>query len=134
VPTQKELDNGFYLTVDCAVRNDIKRKNELDERKTVCLTQQPIVSIQEIEGVSDLNNEGFMTSFDVFITAKALDQFNTIRASLKTTSIALVIDDKVLFLIAPKDPLERVLRVTVFVNSDIRKVQAKLAAEIAKRD
>jgi hypothetical protein len=133
-PQGVELENGFYLTVDCAVRNNIKRKNELNEQKAVCLTQQPIVSIQEINSVSGLIDSGLMSYFDVFITPKALDQFKTIRASLKTTSIALVIDNKVLFLIGPEVSLEKVLRVTVFANSDIRKVQAKLAAEIAKRD
>lgn len=133
-PQDVVLDDGFYLTVDCAVRNNVKRKNMLDDRKAVCLGSQPIVSIHEIEAISDLADAGLASYFDIAITARALDQFNTIRAAIKTTSIAVVINNKVLFVIAPDIPLERVLRITVFANSDIRNVRTIIAGELAKRD
>jgi hypothetical protein len=133
-PQDVMLEDGFYLTVDCAVRNNVKRKNMLDDRKAVCLASHPIVSIREIEAISDLADAGLASYFDIAITARALDQFNTIRAAIKTTSIAVVINDKVLFVIAPDIPLERVLRITVFANSDIRDVRTIIAGELAKRD
>jgi len=126
------LENGFYLTVDCAVRGEIRRKSTLDDQKTVCLSRQPVVSIHEIEAVSEMIEVGIMSSFDVFISAKALNQFNILRASLKSTSIALVIDNKVLFLVTPETHLEHILRVTVFGDPRIRDVREKIVAQLAK--
>jgi hypothetical protein len=133
VPVQTELEDGFYLTVDCAVRSEIKRKNMLDERKTVCLSQLPFVAINEIEGVSTIVGSQMMDYFDLYLSPKAVSQFNTVRAALKGATIALVVDNKVVFLIAPEDDIERTLRIIVFSETkDLYRVRAKIIDQLAK--
>jgi len=132
-PAQEALEDGFYLAVDCAVRNDIKRKNMLDERQTVCLPQHPFVGIIEIEGVSTVTGTAMMDYFDVYISEKALNQFGTMRAALKAATIALVVDNKVVFVIHPNNEIERTLRVTVIDDDgDLDEVRTKIIDQVAK--
>jgi len=132
-PAQKVLDDGFYLTVDCALRSGNKRKNMLDERKAVCLSQLPFVAASEIEGVSTIVRSQVMNYFDVFITPKAVAQFNAIRTAMKNATIALVVDNKVLFIISPQDDIEQTLRIVVFSETqDIYRVRTKILDQVAK--
>jgi len=94
-PAQEALEDGFYLTVDCAVRHEHKRKNTLDDRQTVCLSEHPVMTVDEIEGVSGVVDAGLTSYFDLAISAKAVNQFNTLRGALKGATFALVMDNQV---------------------------------------
>jgi len=133
VPAQKVLEDGFYLTVDCAVRGEIKRKNMLDEHKPVCLPQHPFAAIGEIEGVSTVVGSQLMDYFDVYVSAKAVSQFNAIRAAMKGATIALVVDNRVVFLIGQEDDIEQTLRIIVFSESrELYEVRKKIIEQLAK--
>jgi len=133
-PAQETLEDGFYLTVDCALRNENKRKNTLDDRQTVCLSQHPVMTVHEIEGVSSVVDAGLTSYFDIAISAKAVNQFNTLRAALKSATFALVIDNQVLLLVGPDDRIERTLRIVVYTQTrDLQRARDKIADLVAKR-
>jgi hypothetical protein len=127
------LSDGFYLTVDCSIRHDIKRKNLLNPNETVCLNGQSFLSAKEIESVSDVYVVNKTQFFDLLLSQKANKQMNALRAGIGNTRIVLVIDNEVIFIINAKASatMERLLRIAnVNTNVDAKTIQQKIGKRI----
>jgi hypothetical protein len=91
------------------------------------------MSIREIDHTSGIVDGDPMRYFDVHITAKAIQQLTSIKASIHNAIIALVIDNEIVFLIDPEYTVERILRITVFTKTaDLAIVRNKIVDHVTK--
>jgi hypothetical protein len=115
---QGDLSDGFYLTVDCDVRPEISRKSILDSRRVLCLAQQPFLSMREVDDVSSVINADRAYYFDINISKKGADKLRKIKASLKNATIALIVNNEMVFIIEDKMTIQHILRILVFSSAE----------------
>jgi hypothetical protein len=92
--------SGFYLTLKCTP--DVPKQRILGKnKKTVCLAKQPVVTHEELESVSalqELEEVGYVY-FDLKLSEKGYQTLKQLSASFRTADLALVIDHTVVFVI-----------------------------------
>ena len=129
---QGELLDGFYLTVDCDLRPEVRRRSLLDSRRVLCLAQQPFLSMREVEDVGSITTVDRTHYFDINISKKAIDKLRTVKASLKNATIALVVNNEVVFIIEDKMTIAHILRIVVFSSAeDLANVREQIITHAA---
>jgi hypothetical protein len=122
---------GFYFTVECSKYTQKPKPVTLAEKKmTVCVTAQPVVTIDEFEAISDLFEikEQNFSFFDVTLSSKAHETLKKIGATFAFNHLVFLIDDEVVFLFEVEiaNPT-RVFRITDSYHSrDIQRIYSKL--------
>lgn len=92
--------SGFYLTLKCT--SDVPKQRVLGKtKKTVCLARQPVVTYEELESVSDLQEleEVGYVYFDLKLSEKGYQTLKQLSNSFRTADLALVIGPTVVFVI-----------------------------------
>lgn len=127
---------GFYLTVDCAKKS--QSETALVTGKTSCITNKPILKIEDFESISGLMEISplHMVFFDLVISAKGFKMLQQLESVMSKNNFALVVDDRLIFVIdkANTDLHSRAFRVIgTLRNNAISNVHKKLSAQIANK-
>lgn len=86
---------GIFLTIEC--RKDIPRKHEMLSAKTVCITQNPIISPKDFAHVGPVREIASIIFFDLTFTPKGHQTLIKLTANLPESQLALVVNDEVFF-------------------------------------
>ncbi len=95
----QQKPTGFYLTVKCT--RDLKKHTSILGGKNLCLTNEPVLRIHAFESITDLHEskELNLIFFDVIVTDKDFKVLQNLLAVIAETNVALVVDNKLVFLI-----------------------------------
>ncbi|HEY9047771.1 MAG TPA: hypothetical protein VIN08_17815 [Ohtaekwangia sp.] len=130
---------GFYFTVECTKYTSKPRIVTLSDKKMqVCITDQPVVTIDGFEVVSELMEiqEKNFAFFDVTLTDKAFQTLKKLSATFSLKNLVFIIDNEVVFLfeMEASNPT-RVFRITgTYHSRDVQRIYEKLRTFTASKE
>jgi len=83
-------DSGIFLSIKCA-KGSPKQVVKISN-KQICLAPNPIIPTQEFTSITDIRAAGDKVSFDLTLSAKAVQTLMQLSANLPKSTFALVID------------------------------------------
>ena len=94
--------NGFYFTIPCT--KFVKEPmpvflTDTKEKKEVCITHQPVVVLEELEYIGDLQEmpDENIVSFEFKMTLQTTLKLEKVFTTMTSSSFAFVIDNEVIF-------------------------------------
>ncbi|WP_333821233.1 hypothetical protein [Ohtaekwangia sp.] len=129
---------GVYFTVECTKYTSKPRVVTLSEKKVhVCVTDQPVVTIDGFEYVSGLTEiqEQNFSFFDVTLTDKAFQTLKKLSATLSLKNLAFIIDNEIVFLFEmdSSNPT-RIFRITgTYHSRDVNRIYERLKTFTASK-
>jgi hypothetical protein len=107
--SQAQTQTGLYLTIPCD-KNTPKHSYVPKGKRSVCITELPIVSSQGFASIGPLNQNGADVYFDITFTQEAYKKTNGVASMLNNSSFALVIEGDVFAIIAFKEMRNKIVQ------------------------
>jgi preprotein translocase subunit SecD len=123
---------GFYFATPCP-KHQKPYTVLLDKSQSVCLPNQPVITIEEIQSVTDLEETNKTIFFHIILTQAGYKRLQKLTAQLSNGTLAFVVDQQVVSLINLKtNTLHQTIQFKTYVNqrSDLVAVHQKLKREM----
>jgi len=88
-------DSGIFLSIKCA-KGSSKQVVKISN-KQICLAPNPMILASEFTSITDVRKVGDKVSFDLTLSAKAVQTLMQLSANLPKSTFALVIDKEIYY-------------------------------------
>lgn len=128
-PAISQDDSGIFLTIECGKK--MPRHTVALTQKQFCLANSPIILVAEFQAVTAVKQEEQRISFDLHLTAGAVEKLRRLAANLPNTQFALVVEKEAFAVFPAKDiSVYSTLRFQGFLKdlATFNRVQGRLKA------